>query len=302
MHDLNNIIASAFALSSSALLAIAAVLATVSFLAALAFLALMNRNLERFPRIVPHAPFFVAVTTAWALSLGFVAADVWGAWTKASAAAVSEREAMVRLAGLTGPDALDIAALRQELRSYKRAVEVDEWGAGANAAPVPAAEEALHRMRLTIIAAAAGGMATSLANKLWREFEDLQNARSVRLGVGHDRSGGHKWLMLIVLTFMSQISIAAVHADRVAAGITAVAIFTIAAFVSLWILSLHANPYTGGNRIDLPRIQIENPERFGAVDGGLPALRAAQRGSSRSKIRTVFAATSGSTARSNALK
>jgi hypothetical protein len=60
---------------------------------------------------------------------------------------------------------------------------------------------------------------------------------------------------VIFLTVLSQIAIASVHADRPRAGRRALAIFTVAATVSLWILALHANPYLGVHSLDYSMLQ-----------------------------------------------
>lgn len=71
----------------------------------------------------------------------------------------------------------------------------------------------------------------------------MQDAQSERLAIGQGSHSAYKWNFVIFLTVLSQITIAAVHADRPPAGHRALAIFTVAATVSLWILALHANPY-----------------------------------------------------------
>lgn len=238
-----------FALSPLLLLVAFAAFALLSLLLSLLALGALHRRWTADARILPVAPFFTAVTTIWALSLGFAAADLWGVRSQAEQAASAERSSISRLHGMSERDALDAPQLREALAAYVGAVAQAEWGETANAQPAEEVERALQSMRLAIIELARTGTPPALMAKMAQDFDELQDARNTRLAIGVSSVSEYKWYLVLVLTVMSMIAIAAVHADRPPAGRWALAIFAVAATASLWILALYANPYSGGARI-----------------------------------------------------
>lgn len=238
-----------FALSPLPLLGAFAAFTILSMLLALVVLAVFHRRWTVDPRILPVAPFFTAVTTIWALSLGFAAADLWGLHAQAEQAASAERSSLGRLYGMSAEDALDVPDLRAALTAYAAAVSQAEWGETANVSPAREVELALQSIRLTIIALARAGTPPALMAKMAQDFDELQDARNMRLAIGVSSISEYKWYLVLVLTFVSMIAIATVHADRPPGGRWALAIFAVAATASLWILALYANPYSGGAKI-----------------------------------------------------
>ncbi len=253
---INELFHAVFDASALALLGSAVGLATLTYALALGGLSYFHRRTARVVDSVPVATFMTGVATVWALSVGFVAADVWTVWERAGAAAVHERSALTELVAFTSPAALNDTPLREALSAYERAVRADEWGAHGSRTPAPDVVNATQKIRVAIIAIGRSGNPSLMVGQLWKTFDDLQDARDTRLAIGMDKSVGYKWLLVLMLTAMSQLAIAAVHADRPAAGVTALAVYTVAAFLSLWILSLHANPYSGDVAISFPLLPI----------------------------------------------
>lgn len=245
-----------FSLSGLALFGLFALLGATSLTVAAVFLWLSSRNLGSGPTQIPVAPFFAAVTTVWALSFSFTAAEIWAANTSASQSAAAERSALTRLAGTAHRDALDLPIVIDGLRAYKIAVETVEWGQSKNREPAPGADMALQHLRLGIVSAAKEGSLPVLIGKMVQDFDELQDARNERLAIGQGSHSVYKWSLVIFLTFLSKIAIASVHADRPRAGYRALTIYTIAASVSLWILAMHANPYTGVYAMSYSMIRV----------------------------------------------
>jgi hypothetical protein len=235
----------AFATDSLILLAVILGGGALSLLLAILFLQVLHRRLAGEPTRVPVAPFFASVTTIWALIFGFVAAEVWQTNNRATEAALAERSSIQRLAGIAAPDALDLPQLRRALAEYVIAVAEDEWGRDANSAPHARADAAVQGLRLNLIVAAHGGMPEALVSKMIVDFDELQDARELRLAIGQRNLAELKWTLVVVLAVLSQISIAFVHRDRPRAGRVAIGIFTIAACLSIWLVALHATPYSG---------------------------------------------------------
>lgn len=238
-----------FSLSSFPLLLVSLLFGAASLALGLGMLTWRHARFAVIPQSVPVAPFFTAITTVWALSLGFVAADLWNLRADAEKAASAERSSVSRLLGMSAPEALDAAALREALAAYSAAVHDAEWGESANAAPSPAVEEALQDTRLALIALAREATPQPLMAKMAQDFDELQDARNTRLAIGHSSVNAYKWYLVLMLTVLAMVAIATVHADRPPAGRAALAIFATAAAVSLWVLAMHANPYAGSASI-----------------------------------------------------
>lgn len=231
------------------LLALVAAGGGVSYVVALGLLRFWSGRFAGQTTRLPVAPFFTSVTTIWALIFGFVAAETWRTNSDASAAALAERSAIHRLAGMADDGALDLAPLRAALLLYVDGVVVEEWGANANVRPSPRVDEALQAFRLSLIAATRQGVSPILLSKMIADFDELQDARTARLAIGAGQIASLKWALVAVLALLSQAALAFVHMDRPAAGRVALAIFTTAACASVWLVALHAAPYSGGVRI-----------------------------------------------------
>ena len=239
-----------FSFSAFLLMLVAIAFGLVSLAIASGALAYFRRQADRNAATVPVATFIGTIATAWALALGFAAADVWTIRAKAEQAASEERSAIGRLAGMASPEALDAADLLQGLSQYRRAFLEKEWAELGNQDPAPEVEQALQNIRLAIIVLANGPVPDTLVAKMTQDFDELQDARNKRLAVGETSVSEYKWYLVLFLTVLSMIAMAAVHADRPLAGRNALLIFATAAVVSLWILALHADPYTGPASIE----------------------------------------------------
>mgnify|MGYP001259216189 CR=1 FL=1 len=221
----------------------------VALYAAFLLLRLFHHRFDGENAAVPVASFFGAITTIWALVFGFVAADVWSANSSAAVAAVEERSALIRLAGMADTTALDLPDLEVALHNYVIAVSRSEWDSIGNRAASPEAEAALQSIRLSLLAADAAGVSSVLLGKMIADFDELQDARTKRLAIGAGDIQPLKWALVIMLGLMSMVSIAFVHRDKLRAGRTALKIFTVAAAAAVWLVLLHSSPYEGPVRI-----------------------------------------------------
>jgi len=238
-----------FALNPLPLLAAFVVFAAASFLVSLVALRWFHGQWQADVTVLPVPPFFTAVTTIWALSVGFAAADLWNTRAQAEQAASAERSSISRLYGMSAADALDVPDLREALSSYVSAVAEAEWSL-ANVDASDRVEAALQQIRIATIEMARAGTPPALMSRIAQDFDELQDARNARLAIGVSTISEFKWYLVLVLTVLSMIAIAAVHADRPRAARAALVIFAMAAIASLWILALYANPYWGGTRIE----------------------------------------------------
>ena len=244
-----------FALEPGWLLGVFLLFGLLTQAVALIALAFFSRNGPIPASWLPVPNFAATITTAWALALGFAAADIWTANSQARHAAAEERSAIARIAGIAGPAMLGQPELMISLSAYTDAVREREWGRDRNARPDRDADLAIEAIRTQIVRMALQGTPDALVAKMSDDFDQLQDARSARLALGLGPRTDYKWYLVFFLTFLSQIALAAVHADRPRGGRRAVTIFSVAAAVSLFILALHANPYVGAARIDFEEVR-----------------------------------------------
>jgi hypothetical protein len=244
-----------FGLHPALMLAVFVLFGVISYLVALGCLALFGRGKPVPAAWMPVPNFAATITTAWALALGFAAADIWSVNSQARQAAAEERSAITRIAGIAVPGMLDRPALVASILAYKDAVQDEEWNGHANRAPAPEADAAIEEIRAEIVRLAFDGTPDALVAKIAEDFDQLQDARSSRLAIGQGPGGDYKWYLVLFLTVLSQVALASVHADRWIGGRRSLVIFTTAAVVSLWILALHANPYVGVASISFAEIR-----------------------------------------------
>ncbi len=220
------------------------------YLVSLIFLRIFAKQASRDILTLPIGAFVGTIATAWALSLGFVAADIWSVNSKADQAASEERSSITRLLGMARPDALNEPQLLKALNTYRVAVVTEEWRKGANIKPVRPVEEALQNIRIALINLARTDVPGALMSQMVQDFDEMQDARNTRLAVGASSVNHYKWYLVFFLTILSLVVISAVHADRPKAGRKALGIYTVTAVMSMWILGIHASPYRGVGRIE----------------------------------------------------
>ncbi len=244
-----------FAMHPVLMFVVFAAFGLITYLLSLGALAWFGRGAPVPTTTMPVPNFAATITTAWALALGFAAADIWTANSQARLAAAEERSAIVRMIGISGTDMLSRPEMVLSLRAYKEAVADVEWGELRNARPHESVDVAIEAIRSDIVAIALEDTPSLLIGKIIGDFDQLQDARSARLALGQGPRDDYKWYLVLFLTVLSQVALAAVHGDRNKGGRRALAIFSIAAAVSLWILALHANPYVGVARIDFDELR-----------------------------------------------
>ena len=222
------------------------------------FLYVLAKHAKHNHLSIPIGAFIGTVATAWALALGFVAADIWAVGSKADQATSDERSAIVRLIGTANSPAINAPQLREALINYRTAVIDDEWTKNINLHPVASVETALQNIRNEIFAISQSDIPTPIISHLLNDFDILQNSRNLRLAVGTTSVDAYKWYLVLALTLMTIMTIASTHADRTRAGSMALTIFSFSATLCLWILAIHANPYQGLEKLEPTLLLTEN--------------------------------------------
>lgn len=223
---------------------------TVFYFIGTVFLRIFGKQASRDILTLPVGAFVGTIATAWALALGFVAADTWAVNSRADQAASEERSSITRLLGMARPGALDDPVLLKALTVYRVAVITEEWHVGYNTQPARAVEESLQNIRISMINLARTDIPGALMSQMVQDFDEMQDARNKRLALGSSSVNHYKWYLVFFLTILSLVVISAVHADRPKAGRKALSIYIVTAVMSMWILAIHTSPYRGVGRIE----------------------------------------------------
>ena len=194
---------------------------------------------ERLPQ-----PAFISVTaTAWALALGFAASDVFSLNGMADRAAQAERSSISRLAGMAAPEALDRPEMQRTISDYAHEIMSVEWSTNHNRSASARADDLLQSLRLQIIAMTGEGVPEVLIGKTISDFDELQDARGIRLALGQSVLDETRWYLVFALSILTALNIGMVHAGAPRAARNALAVFCCALFMCLAILGLTADPY-----------------------------------------------------------
>jgi hypothetical protein len=191
--------------------------------------------------MIPVAPYFVSVTTLFALFMAFHASTIWTRQHAAEAAFNDAVTSISRLNSLFGKGGEGLENARMHLARYADAVVREEWMTG-NAKPSPRAEQALEELRQELIRASER-VPTTFGNHLWHVFDDFVKARSALLWIGKGDRSEQSWMLVLILGFLSHVAIGCVHADRPSAGGLAMALFALATTACYWLLTRAIDPF-----------------------------------------------------------
>lgn len=194
---------------------------------------------------IPVPAFMGVVATAWALSLGFAASDLWTLGNRADQAIAEERSSVMRLLGVAVPPALDLPDLHASVTRYVTLVERNEGSHRFDGTfGDPLVDAAIQDIRVAVIEIASSTTPEAVVAKIVNDFDELQDARNDRLGISVSLIDPSKWYLLIAFTFLTTLTVALLHIDRPVAGRIASVIFSITALAGLWILVIHIDPFS----------------------------------------------------------
>lgn len=196
------------------------------------------------------APFFNASAILFALLVGFLANDIGDRGRQANRAIQTEAGELRNVHTLSVAAVADMAAIREALKTYVGSVITDEWPAMAEGHGSPrtsaAYDELLRKISDPSIARSSGNAVhAALLNAAVR----AGNARTERLAIASDHTNDLKWIVVIVLGLITEISIALVHLERPRALTAALLVFATAAVVTLGLVALQEYPFFGAFRL-----------------------------------------------------
>lgn len=208
------------------------------------FGAVIGPKMRKFDGVV--APFFGAVGIVFALLTGFLANDISERNRQAVRAVQTEASELRSVHTLSVASVSDMRAIRAALSEYVKSLIKDEWPAMVQDRESPAtsaAYDALLREVTDPKIAQEAGAAVHVA--MLNAAVSAGTARSERLALAVDRTNDLKWIMVLLLGVMTQISVAIVHFQSRNAQIAALTVFSVAAVIALGLIAMQERPFGG---------------------------------------------------------
>jgi hypothetical protein len=214
----------------------------------LTFGALLGARVRGLDGVV--APFFGAAGILFALLTGFLASDISDRNRQANRAVHVEATELRNVFTLSVASASDMREIRAAWAAYVQSAIADDWPAmerDTSALATSAAYDALLREVSDPKIATESGAAVHAA--LLNATVRAGTARSERIALATDRTNELKWIMVLILGALTQVSIAVVHLQRRNAQIAALAVFSAAVVVALGLIALQERPFQGPFRV-----------------------------------------------------
>lgn len=205
----------------------------------LTFASPLAPALENWKGVVP--PFVGVPATLFGLLMTFLSQDVWDANRRAFSAVAIEREQLATLSTLSVNDGVASSELPRAIRAYVEAVVGLEWKAMENGEESPEAEAALDRLTR---AASDARIAPAFQRILIDTVMKLRSAREQRLSIAGAYPDDRKWAAVILIAFVTQISLAVVHMEKARPQLLAQTIFGAAAVVAISLVAAVEEPYS----------------------------------------------------------
>lgn len=215
----------------------------------LTFQSSLRQAIQRLSGIV--APYFAANALLFALLTGFLAGDISDRFKQAVRAVQVEAGALSGLNALTQAAPVNGKPIRAAVAAYLQALLTDEWPRMAQAETSSEADAALRELLRTLAAPqVAPGTRDAVHYGLVELGIQAATARADRIALNSRQADEIKWVAVLLLGLLTQLSISMVHLDRAPACIAAVAVFSLAAVIALGAIAMQEAPFDGPLRIE----------------------------------------------------
>jgi|tagenome__1003787_1003787.scaffolds.fasta_scaffold20636750_1 hypothetical protein len=201
-------------------------------------------------------PFFTTANTLFALMIAFLGAGVWESYRTAVQAVLHEREGIVAVLELANAAPSEATQLRERVNHYVTSVIDDEW----HQRPIGHGSDRTDAALLALLGAVASqqtGAAVSPAVQaaLLNAVERISAARSARLVLMQAPNDTPRWVAVLLLALLTQISVAVAHLDRARSQIVALSLSTAAAIIALAMVAMLERPFDGADQISPDPLQ-----------------------------------------------
>ncbi len=157
----------------------------------------------------------------------------------------SEADGLVTLFTLASTSGLSVAdPIAAAVRTYATAVMKREWPTMAMGESAPAAEKALDDLLRIIVRPRPGEAGNPVLDRALLDAAlAIRANRNTRLALSEDETGVLKWIAVLTLAVMSQISLAVVHLEKMRPQIAAMTIYTASLIFVIGLLAAHEVPF-----------------------------------------------------------
>jgi len=215
-------------------------LGTAALIVWLSFRSPWRGRIQSFKGVV--APFFGSTAIIFGLLIAFLSNDIWDRNKQAEHLIFAESDTLVALYSLSAASGVDNKGLRSAIRSYVTAVIEDEWPRLAAQQRSAQADAALNAL-LREVAATGVGKDVSVQRTMLDMALRVRAAHEDRVVLSNDRTVVTKWIAVLLLALITQLSIAVVHLEKPRPQAAALVIFTLAAVSILGLLAVHEAPF-----------------------------------------------------------
>jgi hypothetical protein len=199
---------------------------------------------KRFDDRIPTAAFPVAIAVIFALFTGFLLANMVDQKNRAVRIVRDEGQALSLLklgsetANTTGP------SIRKAVDAYARSVLAGDWDAMKQETSSPeSTARLLDLLRLVQSDAVANDLKPAMHGYMLALAKTVADSRQSRVSIVTNHVWQFAWSGLFILGFLTQFSIGLVHQDKPRAVGVALALYSTAVVVSLWLIAVQDNPF-----------------------------------------------------------
>ena len=190
------------------------------------------------------ASFSSSVIPLLGFMIGFLASNVWDSNRKATEVVRIEAASLTSLYGIVAVSDLPYEEISSAIRDYVSAVVLKEWEMMKHGEAAPEAEIAQDRLLQIATRVQSVEKSSSALSRLLLDFAlKISDARAQRLKMSAHSAENLKWISVLFLTFVGQVSIAAVHLDRARPQVAALTMFTSAAVVVIALIASYDLPF-----------------------------------------------------------
>lgn len=188
------------------------------------------------------APFFVSVGILFALFATFLGADIWNRVQASNHSLEHEAGAIQSLRQIAVTQGPKGEAIQDSLRHYIEISLAKEWSLEKGRRSV-AVDDALEKLVTQILDPALSTDDHRTAQVAMLEsYRDVRRARAERFHVADSHSDSSKWMAVILLGLLTQVSVAMIHFENRKAQAASLMVFTMGFVITLAVLLAHESP------------------------------------------------------------
>lgn len=201
------------------------------------------------------APFFASVGIVFAVFAAFLGADIWERVQHSNHSLETEAAAIqsiVQIAGSLGPAGIPI--IRNVDRYVNATLELELKSGLRTHSSI--ADKALAETVHAILALPPDGGANAAAQgALLNAYEKIWSARATRQHIANTHSDPYKWMAVLFLGCLTQVSLTLCHIDKSKPLAASLFVFTLAFAGTMAALAIHERPLSDPKIVSLDHLK-----------------------------------------------